>query len=237
MNHETMVDFFVFSTRSSLFPEVVRVILRALCKLKWLRPDVWGFDTPFVNAFDESKLDQVMSAFSDRSVWDPLALQDHNDRFSYLIGRDQNSDGFWVASGGFETSYLASSLEAEKELEFLVDQIVLESGADYAQIANPDTPGAKVPFHLRMRLPDIQNIIYLGPACVREFGHDHISNSRPEGVEWLNSETAKIRVNQTVLSPLSPEEQEPLRMYFGEDYFKKHPKRRYKTGKSPFSVE
>jgi len=81
-----------------MFPDVVDTILNVLNKMKWLRPGVWGFDAPIVNAFDETKLVQVMKSFSERPAWDPLALRDMDERFNFLVGRDQNTDGFWVAS-------------------------------------------------------------------------------------------------------------------------------------------
>lgn len=114
----------------------------------------------------------------------------------------------------------------------VVDHLAHLMQPEYGHVQDHMSRGGKIPYDLKIRLPDIPPVSIMGPAYIDFFGRDALMRApylkvseRDYGL-WLEaSENAFVEVPE--------ERRKAIREFLGEDCFMAIPRKRYKKGRAP----
>ncbi len=114
----------------------------------------------------------------------------------------------------------------------LFKDLARASKACYGEIRCSQDSGLK-PFDLVRRLPDIPNVLMLGPDYFQIFAEEKIRTAPVESVLDLGSAGYCLVVADSLDVPVLEEQKALLRQYLGEDAFMSGGRFRYKSGRAP----
>ena len=160
---------------------------------------------------------------------DVVFFMDTEFKGSYMVGWGASS--LASLSGRFQFS----SEESEELIDDVLEKVDRLAGlvkVQYGQAQDPSSRGGKIPYDLRVRLPDIPPVSMFGPIFIEFFGKKKIERapylrvSEREYGFWLEA-------SESVFGDVSESRRKAIRAFLGDDCFMAIPRRLYGKGHAP----
>ncbi len=209
-------------------------------------PDVFGVYQPLKKKYNLSNIEECVKLWMNDECNENNAAENYvmgqllmekkkGSKVKYLImWQKDNQARFNCFSMSVEINYLEDHDCYNKFIDLCKELVVLIEPV-HGDILNQGFPGWEAPIDLKIRLPEINWMVFLGQPYIEMFGKDKILNTPCYRVEEVSQNIISLQTIKSVFNDIPDDVKNNIKSYLGEDAFVWEGKsiRAYKDGKVP----